>query len=61
MVKNRSRPIYMVFAILREIPQKYAGFSLKITKDRENYHLQSSRFTQMVKREIFFALNSHKF
>ena len=51
----------MIFAILREITQKYAGFSLKITKDRENYYLQSSRFTKMVKREIFFALNSHKF
>ena len=44
--------------ISNEITQTLANFSLKIMKNRENYHLRISRFPQIVKREIIFMLDS---
>ena len=40
IVKFRSQPIPLILTISREIMQKLASFSLKITKNRENCHSQ---------------------
>ena len=56
-----SRPKHVTWAISLQIMQKFTSFSLKITQTRENYHLRSSLFTQFVKHEITFTLNSRKF
>ena len=49
----------MILAILSEISEKFASFSLKIKKNTENCHLQSLPFTQILKCEIMFKLNLH--
>ena len=49
-----------MLAILREITKTISDFSHKIMKNRENCHSWNSRFPQMVKREITFALHSRK-
>ena len=58
-MKSHSLPIPLVIAISHEITQKFANFSLKITKNRENCHSRISRFPKMVKRA--FTLVSRKF
>ena len=60
-MKSCSRAIIVISAISREIMPKVTIFSLKITKNTENCHSWISRFLQMVKREIMFMLDSHKF
>ena len=60
-MKCRSCPIPVILAILREITQKFANLSLKFTQNRENCHLWISWIPQIVKREITFSLDSHKF
>ena len=54
-------PIHMISAITLEITLKLTNFSLKITRNWENCHLQISRFTHMMKSKITFMLNSRKF
>ena len=61
IVKSPSRPIPVIVAISRKITQKFATFSLKITKNRKHFHSRISQFTQIVKREITFMLDSRKF
>ena len=58
---SNSHPKSQILAISREITQKLASFSLKITKIRVNNHSQSLRFTQMVKQKITITLDSRKF
>ena len=60
-MKSLSCPISVILALSCEFTQKYANFSLKIMKNRENCHSHISWFTQIMKCEITFTLNSRKF
>ena len=46
---------------LKKVTQKFDTFSVKVTMNWENCHSWISHFTQMVKSEITFTLNSRKF
>ena len=59
VAKSRSCLISIILEISHEIALKCTRISLKITKNRENYHSLISRFTLTVKRENMFMLNSH--
>ena len=61
IVKSHLGPSSIILAISREITQKFAKFSLKITKSRENCLSRISWFWQIVKHEIMFTFNSRKF
>ena len=56
--KSRARPIQLISAISSEINLKSTSFSLKTTINGENCHSQISSFTQMVKYEFTFTLDS---
>ena len=60
-MKSRSSQNPIILAILREIMQYFATFSLKITQNKENCQSWISKFTQMVTNEITFTLDSRKF
>ena len=59
-VKSLSHPIPVILAIISHWYVHCTGFPLKITKNKEKSHSQSSRFKQMVKYEITYTLHSHK-
>ena len=50
--KSLSRPIPIFLAISHEITQKFANFSLKITKNRKGCHSRILWLPQMVLREM---------
>ena len=60
-VNSRSRLILVISAILPDITLKLTSFSFNIMINRENCHSRISCFTQMVKGEITFTVNSRKF
>ena len=59
--KNMLCLVSVILALSREITQELPDFSIIISRNRENHHSQSSQFTQIVKREITFMLDSRKF
>ena len=60
-MKSNLRLIRVILGISCDIMQKFDNFHLKITKNYENCHWRTSRFWQVVKREITFKIDSRKF
>ena len=61
VVNSHLHPIHRISAISCEITMKLKCCSLPIMKTGASCHSQISRFTQMVKSEITFMLDSQKF
>ena len=58
VMNSRSHKIHLIW---REIMLKLTCFSLKITINGEKCHSQLSHFTQMMRSELTFTIDSRKF
>ena len=61
VVNSSFCPIHVISGISREIMLKLTSFAHKILKNEENRHSLILRFSQLVRNEISFKLNSRKF